>query len=158
VKYFLIWTALLLLFVSCEETTRPEELPAGRFVVDSLYATFFVDKDMIGRIRTNLDIGYTYHFEKSAGYVKCNEVHSIIHDYDPRLCSADPMLRNEDYVYEYAFGVWAYCDYSYLDKTEIRLTIEGRFKECPYCDSGCDKCEFVWSEESMVEVENRLGD
>lgn len=157
-KYCFMCMVLLFLSVSCDETTRFEEQPVGYFIVDSVYVTSFVDEDIIGRIRTNLDIGYSYHFEKSAGYLKCNEVHSIIHDYNPRLCSPHPMLRVVDQNYEYMFGVWGYSDCSYLEEIEITLIIEGWFEDCPYCDFGCDKCEFLWTKDIVVEVEDRLGD
>jgi len=157
-RYAIICIVLLLPLLACEEATRPEEPTAGYFRVDSLYASFFVDRDFVGRIRSNLDVGYDCHFEGSAGYVKCNGLRSIILDYDARLCTLDPELYIPDSVYHYTFGVWGYHDYSYLTETEIQVTIEGWFDDCPYCDDGCERCSFVWTGKLIVEVENRLED
>ena len=156
-KCVLVGLAVLSPYSGCEEPAGPEEVPVGYFRVDSLDVTVYVDEDMIGRITTNADIRYVYHFERSEGYVKCNVLRTIIHDYDVTLCSLYPAQCAVDSMYEYVFGVWGYHDYSYLEETEIRLTIEGMFTDCPYCDGGCDRCRYVWSTEAVVDVENRIG-
>lgn len=80
------------LLVSCDETQRPDHQPVGYYRVDSLAATFVVEEDYRGRVRSTAQVRFFYHFEKSPGYARCAVLRSILSEYDVRHRIMDPDL------------------------------------------------------------------